>query len=260
MAEGESELRRRDPAFQDVDGEGGEDAPPPSRLAVELREGTTPPTLAAALIAWAVTLAPSGFARGASSWAAVLCVGALAAGLGGPLLARTRPRAGRHVGISAFAALATATWLAASPTIHPLRLDPVRGVFGAMAWGVYALSWSERWSSHTQAVPTDPDAPLLLPRVALPVLATSVSALGVALALLYLMLAFRVRDPDRALVSQAAALACAVAVVTASGVVATARGKQWSKSGRRLTPLVVRALLLLVTTAIAGAVMTALRS
>jgi len=111
-----------------------------------------------------------------------------------------------------------------------------------------------------RAVAVDPEAPLLLPRAALPAVATTITALGVAMALGYLALAFRVREPDRALVSQAVALACAVAVVTAAGVVATVRGKYRPPSGRRLTPTVVRALLLLVTTAIAGAViMTALR-
>jgi hypothetical protein len=246
MAEGTESSETRDEA-------------PPSRLATELREASTPTTVVAAVIAWALTLAPSGLGRGSSWLSGVLCVGALGAGVAGPLLARGRPRMGRHLGISVFSALATGTWLLGSGAIHPLRLDPIRGVLGAMAWGVFALSWSERWSSHAAPVPVDPEAPLLLPRTALPPLATSVSALGVALALSYLVLAFRVRDPDRALVSQAAALACAVAVVTAAGVVATARGKWRPQTGRRLTAPVVRALLLLVTAAVAGAVITALR-
>ncbi len=231
-----------------------------SRLASELREGRAPTTIAAVVIAWGLTLAPAGLSRGAPLLAAVLGAGALGAGIAGALVARTRPRLGRHLGISLFAALATATWLVGAPSIHPLRLDPVRGVFGAVAWGVFALSWSERWSSHADPVPVDPEAPLLLPRAALPPLATALTALGVALAVAYLALAFQVRDPERALVTQAVALACAVAVVTAAGVVATVRGKYRPPTGRRLTPPVVRALLLLVTTAITGAVIiTALR-
>jgi hypothetical protein len=252
------------------DAEGGREPPRPSHLVQELREGSTAPTLTAVVIAWALTLAPSGFGRGASWPATVLCVAALGAGLGGPLLARTgvtagasppnpRARMGRHVGISLFVALATATWLVGDHAIHPLRLDPIRGLFGAVAWGVFALSWSERWGSSAEAEPIDPEAPLLLPRAALPMLATTIATVGVLLALAYLALGFRARDPDRALVAQAVALACGVAVVVAAGVVATARGKHRPLSGRRLTPPVVRALLLLVTTAIAGAVLTALR-
>jgi hypothetical protein len=72
--------------------------------------------------------------------------------------------------------------------------------------------------------------------------------------LLYLAFGFRVREPDRALISQVVALGCAVAVVTASGIVSTVRGKYKPPVGRRLTQPVVRALLLLVTTAIVGAV------
>ncbi len=236
--------------------------PAGSRLAQELREGRAPPTLAAVLVAWAVTLAPAGFGRGASGLATALCLGALGAGLGGPLLARGRPRLSRlarHVGISLFAALATATWLIAPYSVQPIRLDPIRGVLGAVAWGVFALSWSERWGTHSEPEPVDPDAPLLLPRAALPPLSTGIAALGVAFALGYAALAFRAREPDRALVAQAAALACGVAVVVAAGIVATVRNKPRPEGGRRLTPRVVRALLLLVTAAIAGAVLTALR-
>jgi hypothetical protein len=238
---------------------GGPPPPEPSRLALELREGRTPPTLAAVLIAWAITLAPSGFGRGASLLTGTFAVAALGAGIGGALLSRRKPRTGRHVGISLFAALAALTWLADGHAIHPLRLDPIRGLLGAVAWGVFALSWSERWGSHVEPVPVDPDAPLLLPRSSLPPLSAAIAVLGVTAALGFLAIAFQIRDPDRALVSQAIALACAVAVVTAAGVVATARGKARSSSGRRLTPPVVRALLLLVTAAIAGAVITALR-
>jgi hypothetical protein len=215
--------------------------------------------MAAVLIAWSATLAPSGFGRGAPAGALVLALAALGAGLAGPLVARTRPRVGRHLGISLFVALAVATWLAGAQAIHPLRLESVRGAFGAIAWGVFALSWSDRWGPRTAVVAADPDAPLLLPRASLPAGAIPITAFGVALGLAYVVMAFRVHEPDRALVSQAVALACAVGMVTAAGVVATARGKRRSTSGRRLTPPVVRALLLLFTAAVAGALYTALR-
>lgn len=231
-----------------------------SPLAAELAAGRAPPTMLAVLIAWAATVAPAGFGRGAPALASLAAIASLISGLGGPLLAKQSARAGRHLGISIFVAGAVLTWLLGSPAIHPLRLDPIRGVFGAIAWGVFALSWSDRWGPRPAAIPADPEAPLLLPRVALPLAATLLTGIGVALAVVYLALAFLVRDPDRALAAQAVALACAVALVTAAGVVATARGKKRSSSaGRRLTPPVVRALLLLVTAAIAGAVVTTLR-
>lgn len=235
------------------------DANPSETIAAELREGSAPPTIAAVMIAWVLTLGPSGFGRGSSLLASATSVLALLAGLAGPLIARRYVRLGRHVGITLFAGFSTATWVMDSYAIHPFRLDPVRGVLGGIAWGVFALAWSERWSSRSAVMPADPDAPILLPRAALQPLAAPITAVGVLFALVYLWLAFQVRDPERALVTQAAALACGVGVVVASGIVSTARGKPRTTSSRRLTPTVVRALLLLVTTAVMGAVITALR-
>jgi hypothetical protein len=232
---------------------------PAGLLPKELSEGRAAPILVASMIAWAITVAPVGFGRSASiaaSFAAILMLGA---GLGGAVLLARRPPLARHLGISAFLGLATLTWLANPAAIHPLRLDPVRGMFGAVAWGVFALAWSERWGPRARVVPADPDAPSLQARSALAPAAQPIAALGVLASLGYLVFAFRIRDPDRALVAQALALACSVAVVTAASTVATARGKSRNPGGRRLTGPVIRALLFLVTFAIAGAIVTLLR-
>lgn len=235
------------------------DGQPAGLLPRELSEGRAAPILVASLISWAITVAPVGFGRGASILAGLVAVLALGAGLGGAILLAKRPPLARHLGISAFLGLATLTWLANPAAIHPLRLDPIRGAFGALAWSVFALAWSERWGPRAKVAAADPDAPLLLARSALAPLAQPIAALGVVASLAYLVFAFRVRDPDRALVAQALALACSVAVVTAASTVATARGKPRSAGGRRLTAPGIRALLFLVTFAVAGAVVTILR-
>ncbi len=173
-------------------------------LPKELSEGRAAPILVAALITWTITVAPVGFGRGASIAAGLVAVLALGAGLGADPLAK-RPALARHVGISAFLGFATLTWLANSAAIHPLRLDPIRGAFGALSWSIFALAWSERWGPRARAVPADPDAPTLLARSALAPLAQPIAALGVVASLVYLVLAFSVRDPDRALVAQALA-------------------------------------------------------
>ncbi|MFS8069355.1 MAG: hypothetical protein ACMG6S_23580, partial [Byssovorax sp.] len=191
----------------------------------DLSQGRAAPILVAALITWAITVAPVGFGRGASIAAGLVSVLALGAGLGGGILLAKRPALARHLGISAFLGFATLTWLANPAAIHPLRLDPIRGAFGALAWSIFALAWSERWGPRARTVPADLDAPSLLARSSLAPLAQPIAALGVVASLVYLVLAFRVRDPDRALVAQALALACSVAVVTAASTVATARGK-----------------------------------
>jgi hypothetical protein len=231
----------------------------PGLLPKELSEGRAAPILVAALITWTITVAPVGFGRGASILAALIAVLALGAGLGGAFLLAKRPPLARHLGISAFLGLATLTWLANPAAVHPLRLDPIRGAFGALAWSVFALAWSERWGPRAKVAPVDPDAPSLLARSSLAPVAQPIAALGVLASLGYLVLAFRVRDPDRALVAQALALACSVAVVTAAGTVATARGKSRSSGGSRLTAPGIRALLFLVTFAVAGALVTLLR-
>ncbi len=228
-------------------------------LAAELREGRAPPTLVAALIAWAITVAPVGFSRGQTALSTVCALLAVASGLAGPFLLARRPKVGRHVGISLFVGFSLAAWMANAGAIHPLRLEPIRGVLGAVAWGVFALSWSDRWSGAPTAQPVDPDSPLLLPRSALPGLASPIALLGVIASLVYLVLAFRVREPERALVAQALALACSIGVVSAGATVAVARGKARSTAGRQVTAPAIRALLLLVTFGAAGALVILLR-
>jgi hypothetical protein len=227
-------------------------------LASELREGKAPPTLVAALIAWAITVAPVGFSRGHTAISATAAVLALAAGAGGPFLLARRPKIGRHVGISLFLAFSLGAWMANAGAIHPLRLEPLRGVFGAIAWGIFALSWSDRWSGTPTAQPADPDAPSLLARSALPPLAAPIAWIAVIASLVYLVLAFRVREPERALVAQALALACSIGVVSAGATVAVARGKPRSSAGR-FTPPAIRALLFLVTFGVGGVLVMALR-
>ena len=244
----------REPASAAVEASVGRSA---GLLTKELSEGRAAPILVASMISWAITVAPVGFGRGASILAGLVAILALGAGLGAAFLLARRPALARHVGISAFLGLAVLTWLANPAAIHPLRLDPIRGAFGALAWGVFALAWSERWGPRARVVPADPDAPSLQARSALAPAAQPIAALGVVASLVYLVFAFRVRDPDRALVAQALALACSVAVVTTASTVATARGKSRGPAGR-LTAPVIRALLFLVTFAIAGAIVTVL--
>ncbi len=233
--------------------------PKSSSLGAELADSRAPTTLIAALIAWSVTLAPAGFGKGTPGIAAVLAVAALAAGMVGPFVARKRPHLGRHVGITLFAGLSTLTWIASPAAIHPTTLDPVRGVCGAIAWGVYALSWSDRWGQRREAAPADPEAGSLLARATLPALATPLAGFGLLVALGFLTLAWRVREPERALVSQSVAILCGVGVVTAAATVAIARGKRRATTGRRLSSVAVRALVLLVAAAVAGAVVAVVR-
>jgi hypothetical protein len=173
-------------------------------------------------------------------------------------LAGARRRIGRHVGLTAYLALATLSWLFAGTSLQPTRLDPTRAAIGAVAWGVFALSWSDPWRFKRKDAP-DPNAPALQARAALPAFAVPIAAVGVACALACLLLAWRIRDPNRAILGQGAAIACAVALVTVGASVATTRGKIHAGGARRITRAAARPLILLAVVAAAGAVVLALR-
>ncbi|MGK4005929.1 hypothetical protein WMF31_25130 [Sorangium sp. So ce1036] len=229
-----------------------------ARFDLGLGDGRALQALLAAVVAWTITVAPAAFARGAPASAWVTATLAFLCGVAAPLLAATRRRLARHLGISVFLALVTLTWLLASHSLHPSRLDPFRAAIGAVAWGVFALSWRDRWDARRQPEP-DPDAPLLQARAHLPPLAVPLVAFGALVSLAILVLAWRVRDPERALLAQAVGVACSVALITAAAGVAVARGRRQTTAGRRLTDRAARQLLVLIVVAVLGAVVMMLR-
>lgn len=216
-------------------------------------------TLLAAVVAWSATVAPAVLSRAAPRSAVFVALLALVSGLAGPILRPTRPQLARHIGLTAFFVLVTVAWLLASAAIEPLRLDPLRASIGAVAWGAFALSWREPWEVEVTPEPPEPGASLLQARSALPRGAVGIMTMGVAAGLLFLVLAWNVRDADRALVAQAISVACAVAVISIAGAAAVDRGKRSSRSSRRVTPAAGRALLLLFTFVAAGIAVVFLR-
>jgi hypothetical protein len=233
-------------------------------------DGHAPQALLAAFVAWSITLAPAAFGRGVPAIARAVSLVALLAGISGPLVAVGLPRPlrigaalgpkrlGRLIGISLFLALATTTWLLSSAAIVPARLDPTRAAIGALAWGVFALSWSDRWSLGL-AAPLDTAAPALPARATLPFAAVPLAGVAVAVAVSYTALAWRVRDPDRASLAHAVATGCAVWLLSASATVAVARGRRSPRLPRRVSAVAMRSLLVLVAVVIGGALVVAFR-
>lgn len=217
-------------------------------------------TLLAAIVAWSATVAPAVLSRSAPRSAVFVAALALFAGLAGPLLRAKRPRLARHVGLTAFFVLVTGAWLLASAALEPLRLDPLRASIGAVAWGAFALSWREPWEVEVPTQePPEPGASLLQARSALPRGAVAIMTSGVVAGLGFLVLAWNVRDGDRALVAHAISVACAVAIVSIAGAAAVDRGKRSSRSSRRITSTAGRALLLLFTFVAAGIAVVVLK-
>jgi hypothetical protein len=218
-------------------------------------------TLLAAVVAWSATVAPAVLSRSAPRSAVLVALLALVAGLAGPMLRPHRPRLARHVGLTLFFLLVTGAWLLSSAALEPLRLDPLRASIGAIAWGAFALSWREPWEVDEAATenPSEPGAALLQARSALPRGAIFIMTVGVIAGLIFLVLAWNVRDGDRALVAHALAVACAVAIISVAASAAVDRGKRSSRAPRRFTPAAGRALLLLFTFVAAGIAVVVLR-
>lgn len=217
-------------------------------------------TLLAAVVAWSATVAPAVLSRSAPRSAGLVAFLALASGLAGPILRPTRPNLARHIGLTLFFVLVTIAWLLASSALEPLRLDPLRASIGAIAWGAFALSWREPWEAGgVKADAPEPGASPLQARSSLPRGAVAIMTLGVVAGLSFLVLAWNVRDGDRALVAHALSIACAVAIISIAASAAVDRGKRSSRSSRRVTPTAGRALLLLFTFVAAGIAVIVLR-
>jgi hypothetical protein len=214
-----------------------------------------------ALLAWSMTVAPAAFARASSSPARVAAVVAIVAGIAGPLLVVARPRLARGLGLTAFLTLATVTWLLASVSLHPDRLDPVRASLGSLAWGLFALSWrAPRPQSHpTHPRPTEASEPLLEARARLPRSVLPIAALSVVAALTCVVLAWRTREVERALLAQAVALVCATALASAGTLVALQRRGARLPAARGLQASFWRALAALVVLAVGAAIVWAVR-
>ena len=217
-------------------------------------------TLLAAFVAWSATVAPAVLSRSAPRSAWILALLALLAGLVGPVLRSTRPRLASHLGITLFFLFVTGAWLSASASLEPLRLDPLRASIGAVAWGAFALSWREPWDvDEAKAEAPEPGASLLQARSALPRGAVAIMTMGVIAGLGFLVIAWNVRDGDRALVAHAMSVACAVAIISVAGAAAVERGRRSSRSNRRMNATAGRTLLLLFTFVAAGVAVVFLR-
>jgi hypothetical protein len=246
----------------------GEDTEPAGLAALEaskpglervlegLRETTTIQRMVAGGAAWAITIASGALVRGASGLAQGAALLALVAGLGGPALAPLGRKLARHVGISLFLLLAVLAWAASSDVLSPARFDAIRAGLGAVAWGLFALSWSDPWRPVQH--PTEGDAPKLTARATLPPLAVPVASLGVLAGLLCMGLAWQIDDPDRALLAHVVSTAMAVALISAAATLATSRGKRHVPV-RRFTSSALRPLVVLGVVAAAGAFLMALR-
>jgi hypothetical protein len=175
--------------------------------------------------AWLTTVALPAAQRGVPATARVAALAALAALVGGPLIALARPRLGRAIGVLGFVGLCTVTWGLLGPAIGIERLEPVRAVLGTVGWILFALGWGS--VREVGSVPEDdPNAlsgPPLPARSRLPPGSMAILAVGIAGSLPALYFAWRITRPDHALLGHAAAVLGAMALVAASARIAVDR-------------------------------------
>jgi hypothetical protein len=175
--------------------------------------------------AWLTTVALPAAQRGVSGGARVAAFAALLALLSGPLVALSRPRLGRAIGVLLFVALCTLSWALLGPAIGIERLEPVRALLGTVGWILFALGWGS--VRETGSVPEeDPNAlpgPPLPVRKRLPRGSMAILAIGMAGSLPALYFAWRVTRPDHALLGHAVAVIAAIALVASGARIAVDR-------------------------------------
>jgi len=190
------------------------------------------------LLAWVSTVGSPCAERGVGWLARVTGALALVAMVGGPVVYGRYPRIGRIVGVVVTVALSLITWLLLGPTIGVQHLEPVRASIGAMAWLLFAFGWGAvRAPGHVPE--EDPRAipgPPLPARNRLPKGAIVIFSIGVAGAAIPMFAAWRVIRPSHALLAHAAAIVCAIALVTSAAKIAVDRQgfRPPSSAGARL--------------------------
>jgi hypothetical protein len=196
------------------------------------------------LYAWAVTVAPAAWSRGAPLVAKVAAaVGVLAlvtapliehanprsGRLGGPLASWSGPERARIWSVWGLVLSSSVVWALAPSALSSARFDGVRGALGMVGWALFAFA------SAGPALRSDPDAEgriiagtPLKPRSELPRGDGVYVALGVASALALQSFGWAVASPERAVLVRLVTIVCGIAVL--GGATSIALGRH----GRRI--------------------------
>jgi len=217
------------------------------------------------LYAWAITVAPAAWSRGAPLLAKVAAVvgvlalvtapfleGAAASVSDGadpkpspargkrlPLLGTVRtwtgPTWARAWSVWGFVLSSATVWALAPAALSSARLDGVRGAAGMVGWALFAFA------SAGPALRSDPSAAgrtvastSLKPRSELPRGDGAYVAVGVALALAMQGVGWGVAVPERAVLVRLVTVVCGIAVVSGTTSIALARDAARAPLSRRL--------------------------
>lgn len=173
--------------------------------------------------AWAVTVTPVAWSRGAPVLAKVAAGLALLALVSGILGERRWGERARYVSLWGFVLASACVWSATPLALGPLRVEAPRGVAGMLGWALFALA------SAAPAIDSDRAMASVVHDEALPARkspargeALYVFAAG-TLAMALQVVGWRIKNTERALLVRFVALAAGLAVIGAAADLALAR-------------------------------------
>lgn len=203
--------------------------------------------------AWAVTVAPTMWERGAS----MVAVGAAVVGLAALLASAAGDRLwggrGRFAALWVFVLASALAWLSAPAALRPMRIDAPRGLVGMAGWALFALaSAAPALGDRREPGRVVEDAPLeARNRFARGDAAYPLAGAAIALALQGV--GWRIASPERALLVRLVALAAGLGIVGAAAEIALARhAPRAPRAWRARARSAGGALLLLAGLALAG--------
>jgi hypothetical protein len=165
--------------------------------------------------AWAVTVAPVAWSRGAPLAAKMSAVLALVA------LVTTLWRAKGPLSLWVFVLSCAVTWVAAPAALSPAHLEVTRGIAGTLGWGVFAFA------AAAPSLGTSREGPLpeagLSPRQTVARGDAMYLGAGVLMAAALQAIGWTVVVPERAILVRVVTVACGIAVVGATTSAAVAR-------------------------------------
>jgi hypothetical protein len=127
-----------------------------------------------------------------------------------------------------FVGLSALTWVLLGPALSPAELEPVRAALGGLGWMLFAFGWGvvRKRGAIPENDPRVIAAKPLEPKRALPRATYIVFGVALVGALGPWFFAWRVVRAEHALLAQAAALLCGVAVLASGAQVATLYGQE----------------------------------
>jgi len=218
--------------------------------------GTSAQAAIPGLYAWAITVAPAAWSRGAPLASKVAAVAGVIALVTAPLVegaGPARPEDGsqprglrtlrswtgpvwaRIWSVWGFVLSSAIVWALVPGALSSARLDAVRGVLGMVGWALFAFaSAGPALRSEADAASRVVAGPTLKPRSELPRGDLAYVLVGITLAFALQLVGWGIAVPERAVLVRLLTVVCGIAVLGATTSIALARHQKRVPAGRAL--------------------------